>query len=98
MFYVIDSLNAVADETTPAKPFKGTPPSLTPNAIVGDPPVARCYGADQAGGGGPGPAASHRRAQLHLKEIDAALSRHDFPITDRFRLKEAMSHNRILGK
>jgi|SRR5665213_2724169 len=98
MTYIIERLNAVTDDTAPAKPFKSVPSNLTPNEVV---QTLRSLGllvptklAAAAGQGQHLRTAEHR---FPLKEVDAALSKHDVPISDRFRFKQAMVANQILG-
>ena len=93
---IIDRIQAVTPAAT--KPFKNMPVRLTADAVVG---TLRALGlaiptslATAVAAGQPLRAAAHR---FPLKEIDAALTQANVPITDRFRFKEAMSQNGILG-
>jgi hypothetical protein len=94
----LDNIRAVApDGSTAVKPFKYMPPNLTPSVVVstlaslGLTVPTKLTAAAASG--------SLRSAdyKFALKEVDAALSKADVPISDRFRFKEALSHNGILG-
>ena len=94
----INKINAVAPDTATVRPFKSMPLHLTASALV---TTLQSLGlmvptslTAAAGKGQQLRTAEHR---LPLREVDAALSKHDVPITDRFRLKQAMVHNQILG-
>ena len=95
MTNMIEKMQAVAPATVT---FRQMPPRLSPDAIVGTLAALGLTVSTKlsaaAASGQPLRAAAHR---FSLKEVDAALSKADVQITDRFRLKEAMSQNGILG-
>ena len=98
MTHVIDKLHAVTEEAAAVRPFKSVPHHLTANALV---TTLQSLGlmvpmkvTAAVGRGLQLRTAGHR---FSLKEVDAALSRHDVPITDRFRLKSVMAKNLILA-
>jgi hypothetical protein len=96
----LDYIKAVAPTETAvaARPFRSVPHHLTANALVN---TLQSLGLQvpmrmtaAVGLGRQLRTAGHR---FPLKEVDAALSRHDVPVTDRFRLKSVMASNFILG-
>lgn len=98
MPHIIERLTAVTDDTAPIRLFVSVPSNLTANAVV---KTLQSLGLTvptsltaAAGKGLQLRTAEHR---FPLREVDAALSKANVPITDRFRLKQAMVHNQILG-
>jgi hypothetical protein len=94
----IDHITASAPDTVGVQTFKRMPDSLTAGTLVKTleslglvVPSAMVL---QAGQGGKLRDAGHR---FTVKEVDAALSKAGVPISDRFRLKAAMTANQILG-
>jgi hypothetical protein len=98
---MIDKLTAVVApiDTVAAKPFKSMPTNLNASAIVD---VLRSLklqvptSLTAAAAKGEALRASGHR--FTVKEVDAALTAADVPISDRFRLKAALDRNGILGK
>jgi len=94
--------NMQAISTSPpvaAKPFKSMPTNLTPSAIMD---VLRGLSLQvptsltaAAAKGESLRASGHR---FTVKEVDAALTAANVPISDRFRLKQALTHNGILAR
>jgi hypothetical protein len=87
------------NNTTPYKPFKNVPTNLNASVLVG---VLRSLNLQvptsltaAAAKGESFRASGHRYT---IKELDAALTAANVPISDRFRLKQALTHNGILGK
>jgi hypothetical protein len=95
----LEKIKAVApDNTAAVRPFKSMPFHLTANALVN---TLQSLGlmvpmrmTAAVGLGLQLRTAGHR---FSLREVDDALSRHNVPITDRFRLKSVMASNFILG-
>lgn len=97
---MIDKMNSVApNETIAVRPFSHMPTDLNPNAIVG---VLRSLqlqvptSLTAAAAKGKSLRASGHR--FTVKEVDAALTAANVPLSDRFRLKAALDRNGILGK
>jgi hypothetical protein len=96
---MIDYMQAIT--TSPpvaAKPFKQMPTNLTPNVIVGTlqalglavPPKLSAAAAK-------GEALRAADYRYTVKEVDAALTKANVPLGDRFRFKTALDRNNILG-
>ena len=94
----IDKLSAVTDNTVAVKPFKSMPMSLTANALVTTlQSLGLVVPTSLTAAVGKGLQLRTTEHRFPLREVDAALSKHNVPITDRFRLKAAMVQNQILG-
>ncbi len=91
----IDRMQAVG--AVPGGPTVYVPNNLNPRAIVG---VLSLLGLTIPTTVSAGVAKDNLRASGHrfpVKEVDAALANANIPITDRFRLKMAMTDNGILA-
>jgi hypothetical protein len=96
---MIDKMNAVApNETVTPRPFSHMPMSLHANAIVG---VLRSLNlqvpTSLTAAAAKGEALRTSGHRFPVKEVDAALTAANVPISDRFRFKAALDRNGILG-
>jgi hypothetical protein len=98
---MIDRMTAVVapSDAVAAKPFKNVPTNLNPSAVVD---VLRSLKlqvpTSLTAAAAKGESLRATGHKFTIKEVDAALTAANVPISDRFRLKAALDRNGLLGK